>query len=347
MNLRRARAVPSRRRCIIRDTYEQMARHEQNRIFSQHARDNSVEEVETVVLSKFNAAGNKRWMLFACWIVLSSLLFINPLVGFVRMSFSRDDSSYLVVIPIISAWLLFMESHKIFRDLSYNLGFGGIFLFLACCTALATRLAGGNSLPGPQLPGYILSLVLVWVAGFALLFGKTASRAAYFPLLFLFLMVPLPDFLLDEVIHLLQAGSAWITGGIFDLLGVPALRDGLVFHLVGFNIEIARECSGIRSSMALLILALLVAHFQLHRFWNKALFVAAGLFMMILKNGIRIATLTLLAEYVDPGFLTGRLHHEGGIVFFVLTLLLLLPILSLLQRWESGRSVPAEHLKIS
>jgi hypothetical protein len=35
--------------------------------------------------------------------------------------------------------------------------------------------------------------------------------------------------------------------------------------------------------------------------------------MMVLKNGIRIATLTLLAMYVDPSFLAGRLHHEGGL----------------------------------
>jgi hypothetical protein len=47
--------------------------------------------------------------------------------------------------------------------------------------------------------------------------------------------------------------------------------------------------------------------------------------MMILKNGIRIATLTLLAMYVDPSFLTGRVHREGGVVFFRMSLLLLLP----------------------
>jgi hypothetical protein len=56
--------------------------------------------------------------------------------------------------------------------------------------------------------------------------------------------------------------------------------------------------------------------------------------MMILKNGIHIATLTLLAVYVDPDFLTGKLHHQGGIVFFVLGLLLLLPVFLLLQRGD-------------
>jgi exosortase len=114
------------------------------------------------------------------------------------------------------------------------------------------------------------------------------------------------------------------------------LREGFVFHLPRFNIEVAEECSGIRSSMALLILALLVAHFRLRSFWKKALFMACGLFLMILKNGIRIVSLTVLAMHVDPSFLYGKLHHQGGVVFFLLSLLLLAPLLWLLQRGESG-----------
>jgi exosortase/archaeosortase family protein len=55
---------------------------------------------------------------------------------------------------------------------------------------------------------------------------------------------------------------------------------------------------------------------------------------MILKNGVRIVTLTLLASYVDPGFLYGRLHRDGGVVFFLLGLLLLAPLLWFLQRTE-------------
>jgi exosortase/archaeosortase family protein len=60
----------------------------------------------------------------------------------------------------------------------------------------------------------------------------------------------------------------------------------------------------------------------------------------MIKNGIRIATLTLLAVYVDPSFLTGKLHHDGGVVFFLLGLLFLLPVLLLLQRSE-GEESPA------
>src|SRR4029077_14865591 len=145
-------------------------------------------------------------------------------------------------------------------------------------------------------------------------------------------------FLLNRAIFVLQKGSAETTAAVFDLMGVPFLREGFVFHLARANIEVARECSGIRSSMALLILALLVVHFRLKSNWKKALFVACGLLMMMIKNGIRIATLTLLAVYVNPSFLTGKLHHDGGVVFFLLGLLFLLPVLLLLQRGERQES---------
>ena len=275
---------------------------------------------------------------FACWVLLSSLLFKAPMMALVRLSLSQGEASYLVLIPFISTVVLYLDRHKIFLHLNNDKRLGAVLLFLAGCVALASRLSQGSPL-SVQLSGWILSLVLVWVSGFAFLFGKVALRAASFPALFLLLMVPVPNFFLDRVIYLLQEGSAWITGAIFDLFGVAALREDLVFHLARVNIEVAKECSGIRSSMALLILALLVSHFRLKSFWNKALFIAFGLFMMILKNGIRIATLTLLAMYVDPRFLFGRLHHQGGIVFFVLALLLLLPLLPFLQRRESAQPV--------
>jgi exosortase/archaeosortase family protein len=87
--------------------------------------------------------------------------------------------------------------------------------------------------------------------------------------------------------------------------------------------------------MALLIIALLLAHFAFGRVWKKVVFVMAGLCMMLIKNGIRIATLTLLANYVNPDFLYGSLHHEGGVVFFLLGLALLIPVFWLLRRGES------------
>jgi exosortase len=290
---------------------------------------------KATALTNSHSSFSRRWLFFGCWIVFSCLVFARTLAAFAQIYLSNDDSSYLILIPVISAGVLFLERRDVFQNLSYDKVLSGSLVVLSACVAISVRLGISDAPPGLQLSGYVLSLVLLWVAGFAFLFGRSVSKAAYFPLLFLFLVVPLPSSILDGITYCLQVGSAWVTGAVFDLLRVPALREGLVFHLARVSIEVAKECSGIRSSMVLLILALVIVHLCLKRFWTKVLFVASGLFMMILKNGIRIATLTILAIYVDPGFLYGRLHHQGGIAFFLFALLLLVPVLRLLQRSEA------------
>jgi exosortase/archaeosortase family protein len=68
--------------------------------------------------------------------------------------------------------------------------------------------------------------------------------------------------------------------------------------------------------------------------WAKLVLVLAVLPVAILKNGIRIVTLSLLATHVDEEFLTGQLHHEGGVVFFVVSLAILAPVVAVLRRSE-------------
>jgi len=281
----------------------------------------------------------KRCLLFVGWVAITSILFAHSLIALIRLAVSSDDASYLILIPFISAYVVFVERRKIFQALSYDAMVGCSLLVAAVCVALGAKLTSSSA--GVEFSGHILALVILWMAGFSFFFGRAAWKAVDFPFLFLLLMVPPPQSFLDRIIYVLQTGSAGITGALFDLFGVPALREGFVFHLARIDIEVAKECSGIRSSMVLLILALVVAHFRLKSFWSKALFLACGLFMMMLKNGIRIASLTLLAMYVNPSFLTGRLHHRGGVVFFLLGLLLLWPVLWTLQRGES-RPLPGQ-----
>ncbi len=283
---------------------------------------------------------SKRWLLFGLWCTASLALFWRPSSALVQYALHNDNASHVVFIPIISACLIFLEQKQIFRQVHFDFSLAAILLFLASLTTAWTLRFRTTWTPTDALAGFVLALVVLWISGFALIFGREALKNGRFSLLFLFLMIPLPDPLLNHSIYFLQKGSADIAEIFFDLTGVPALRDGFVFHLAHVNIEVAKECSGIRSSLALLILALLVGHLFLRTFWKQAVFVLAGILVMVVKNGIRITTLTILSQYVDPGFLYGRLHHQGGIVFFLLGLLLLLPLFWLLERSEKSVRTP-------
>jgi exosortase len=279
---------------------------------------------------------SRRTLLYMGWIFASCLLLLHPLMAFVSYSLSDENASHLVVIPLIAAWIVFLERDRIFKVPGSDSAWASVLLAAGAAVALVAFSIGVRWSALNQLSVYIFALILLWAAGFAFFFGRQTLKRARFPFFFLLLTIPIPDFILDKVIYFLQKGSTEVAAVLFDWSGVPVLREGFVFHLARVNIEVARECSGIRSSLALLILAILVAYFYLHTFWRQLVLIIAGLFMMIFKNGVRIVTLTLLASYVDPGFLYGRLHHQGGVVFFLLGLLLLAPLVWLLQRGESA-----------
>ena len=284
----------------------------------------------------------RRWLLFCLWLIASVAISWRVLNSLLNYSLGNDDASHILLIPFISAWLLFLNRRRIFSYLSSDIA---LSIPLAILGLLSVMWSSPARLDSHSLTA--LGLVLLWIAGFALAFGWEATKTARFPLLFLFLFIPLPDALLGKVIYFLQRGSTEITALLFTLTPLPVLREGFVFHLPRFSIEVAGECSGIRSSIALLVLAILAGHFLLKSFWRQTVLVLAGMVVMIIKNGIRIVTLTLLANYVDPGFLYGNLHREGGVVFFMIGLLLLVPVLWLLQRGESRHDsraikVPAE-----
>src|SRR5262249_40124698 len=123
--------------------------------------------------------------------------------------------------------------------------------------------------PKDRLILYAFSLVLLLIAGFILTLGAYKARASFFALTFLLFAIRIPDELLRRIVFWLQSGSAAIAEVFFSLSGAPVLRDGFIFRLPKISIEVAQECSGIRSSLALLILALLVAHFSFRPFWKK------------------------------------------------------------------------------
>jgi exosortase len=111
-------------------------------------------------------------------------------------------------------------------------------------------------------------------------------------------------------------------------------REGFIFQTPHLSIEVARECSGIRSFISMLILTVLAGHLLLKATWRRLALILVAIPIMIFKNAVRIVTLTLLSIHVDPAILQSRLHQEGGIPFFLMALVLTYPVLKVLMRTE-------------
>ena len=280
-----------------------------------------------------NPSPSNRWLIFGVWVLISLALFAKPVYGLFLLANQDETASHILLIPFITAWLLYTDRKQLPPEGALKIW--PVVLFFAPSLLMALFSLNCQDCDSKtRLSGYALSLILLVVAGFIVALGAATAKSSWFALAFLLFAIPIPDRFLAKIIYGLQAGSAAVAELFFNLSGAPVLRQGFVFRLPVMSIEVAKECSGIRSSLALLILALLVAHFSFRPFWKKLAFVAAGLCMMLIKNGIRIAALTLLANYVNPAFLTGSLHHQGGIVFFLIGLVLLIPVYWALRKGE-------------
>lgn len=254
----------------------------------------------------------------------------------IASTLQNDTFTYIPLILVVSAYLIYIERKAIFAVPSSGWMIGGPLIALGAACLAGARFNFLQLQPVNQISLLMLAFVLMWVGAFGIFFGSRALRSASFPLLFLLFAVPIPEPTLSQIISLLQEGSAAATAWIFQLANVPFLRHGLIFELPGVAIRIAEECSGIRSSLALLITTVLAGHFFLRSGWRKLFLCTLVIPIVVLKNGLRIATLSILAIYVNPGFLYGRLHHQGGFVFFIIALLPMALVLRLLQKGENS-----------
>jgi exosortase len=264
--------------------------------------------------------------------LLSLLLFWRTLSSLATLSLHDELASHVLLIPLISAFLIYLERKRIFLTPRYcpSIGVPGLLLAGILWFSLQTPLSSLHSTD--RLAVAATLIVLAWISMFVLFYGTGSFKAAAFPLLFLLLMSPLPAVVAEHIVSVLQKGSAETCYALFRLMGVPVIRHGFLFSLPGVDIEVAEECSGIHSGLSLFIAGLLAEHILLQGYWKKACLVLCIFPIAIFKNAVRIVTIAWLGIHVNPDFFHGQLHRQGGLPFSLLSLALLAVLIWLLRR---------------
>jgi exosortase C (VPDSG-CTERM-specific) len=287
--------------------------------------------------------GRRRVIGFVVFLALLILAFIKPLVALTFYVAGASLHSHILLVPFVSAYLLYINWRRLPRH--YDSSFGWAILpLVAGVGALVAhswlRATGQLLSQNDSLALIAFAFVCLLVAGGFAFLGKQWMRAAAFPVVFLFFLVPLPDRAVDALETASKYASAEAASLFFAISGTPVLRDGLVFQLPGITIEVAQECSGIRSSWVLFITSLLASHLFLTSPWRRAILVAFIIPLGILRNGFRILVLGLLCVHFGPHMIHSIIHHRGGPLFFALSLVPLFILIWWLRRGEGSARVP-------
>ncbi len=292
-----------------------------------------------VVPAKNPGPGRK----FAGMAAVLGLAFSVPLFELARFAAGSELYSYILLIPFITGYLVWLQR----GDLPVFSGPARLPAAVFCFGGLAAlvgywlaRHAGGRLTEDDRLALLMTSFVLLFAGICWWSLGSAMVRRLALPLGLLVFLIPLPAFLLDGVEAFLQQGSALAAEGFFQLSGTTFFRDGLIFKLPTISLRVAPECSGIHSTLVLLITSLVASHLFLRSPWRRTVFVLAVLPLALLRNGFRVYVLGELCTHIGPEMIDSPIHHRGGPVFFVLSLIPFFLLLFFLRRSERAGIKP-------
>jgi exosortase len=224
--------------------------------------------------------------------------------------------SHGLFVPAFSAYV-FWDQRSRFATLVPRPAWSGLLILVAAMVILIVGSLGAELF----LARFSL---LVTIAALVILFlGWNYMRACLFPWAFLLLMIPIPTIVFNQVTFPLQLLTSKVTARVLPWLGVPVLREGNVIRLPAMALEVAEACSGIRSLLSLLTLAIIYGYMLERRITVRVALGLASVPIAVAANSLRIMGTGLLVEYWDPDRAEGFFHIFSGWLMFVVSLSLL------------------------
>lgn len=283
-----------------------------------------------------NSTASRKNILFGIFSVILVAVAFEPLRRLVQLSlgWNEADLSYIVMIPFISVALIYWDRRKIFLQPRTSIGPAAVLFVVGVILYSLGHAVAVTWQEQNYLAVMTAAVIVLFYSGFLLFYGWPIFKAALFPMLFLTLAIPMPTWLLESFTNFLLRGSAEMVSWLFAVTGTPVFREGAIFAMPRLTINIAPECSGIRSTLGMYIVTLIAGRLFLKSNLRRTLLLIVVVPVSLFKNAVRIVTLTLLALHVDMSFMTGSLHQDGGIVFMMIGLAILYPFLVFLMRSE-------------
>ena len=269
------------------------------------------------------------WWGTAAVALLIGFLYKDIFVVLVRQWWDDPNFSHGFFVPLLSAYLVWQKKDEV-ASLPLKPSWWGLVVMVGAAGILVLGILGAELFLSRS--SFILLL-----GGLVIFFwGWARFRALIFPWAFLFLMVPLPTLVMNEIMLPLQFFASNLAAGLLGLLGAPVLRDGNVIQLPTMSLEVVEACSGIRSLVSLITLAVIYAYLLEKDKVIQVLLVLCAVPIAIAANGLRIMGTGLAGTYWSPDKAEGFFHEFSGWVIFLLSLALLLGVHRLL-RFFAGR----------
>lgn len=261
------------------------------------------------------------------------VLYGATLVGLASEWFTNADYSHGPLIPIAVAYFLWEKREKL-RSLPAQPSWFGLAIILASQLVNLVGFLGAEFFLQRISFLMLLAGLVVFLHGWLLL----SNLASSFTLLLL--AIPLPAIIFNQLTLPLQLQASSWAESLLNVCGIAVLRDGNVLQLSHNLLNVAEACSGMRSLISLLALALMIGEMLRCGLWTKLILIASVVPVGLTTNAMRIAGTGVLAQTAGQAWAEGFFHLFSGWCIFLLACALLLGEALLLQRIARRLSAP-------
>ncbi|HEX9596980.1 MAG TPA: exosortase A, partial [Anaerolineales bacterium] len=294
----------------------------------------------TVLVATKTAAGGKTWIWqVALLVVTIGVLYFNILGRLVNQWANDDNYSHGFFVPVFAAFVIWSRREKL-REIPLQPSWLGLPVVLGSLLMLTVGILGAELFLSRSSLVFLLAGIILYQIGWGFF------RALFFPWACLFLMIPIPAIIFNQIAFPLQLLASQSASNMLELLGVPSLREGNVIRLPYMTLEVVEACSGIRSLVSLGTLAIIYGYFLESRVWRRVVLAVAAVPIAVAANALRVMGTGLLGHYWDPDKALGFFHTFSGWVIFVLSVVLLFGVhglMNLLDRfWRKRAAARAE-----
>lgn len=250
--------------------------------------------------------------------VLLVFIFYDGLELMVSWWMTREEYGHGVMIPAIVGFLIWQKSDQL-ESIDFIGSWYGVVLVIF---GVSLYFLGEIS----SIYILIQYAFLITVYGVILsLTGNKAFRVILIPLLILFFMMPLPNFIFNDLSSQLQLISSKLGVAVIRLFDISVYLEGNIIDLGTFKLQVVEACSGLNYLFPLMTLGFIAAYFFTGSFWKKSIIFLSTIPITILMNSFRIGVIGVTVEYWGQDMAEGFLHDfQGWAVFMSCTSILVL-----------------------
>ena len=268
----------------------------------------------------------KLFVLLILWV----LAFFPLYPSLVETWLNHSNNSHGILVPLISAYLIWKKREKLKLAVITNSNWGAIILVISMAVYVVSYAGAIAVISRSMIVFSLIGLVLFTL-------GKSGFKLLVFPLFFLIFMVPIPDSIIGIVAFPLQLFATKISAIIIQALSIPVYREGNMLYFVETQLETAEACSGIRSIVSLTMISVLFAYLSDAGKIGKAALVASAVPLALTGNFIRVSGTGILAHFYGSKVARGFLHEFSGLAVFGLGFMILLIEYTLLNKIKAKR----------